>query len=275
MKNLDLHIHSTASDGSLSYKQIIDTACTLNISVISITDHDNVDSLGDAEEYSSGKPVKFIPGVEISVDVDRGDFHLLGYGIDYRNERLVNMLSDLKNERKNRVKKIITAMNNAGIDISFSDIKNNDDSSALGKPHIAEALIAKGYAYSKDEAFNVFFKKGAVGDIPKKKVTPEEALDLVIKAGGIPVLAHPASLLLNADDFNPFIQKMIVLGLRGIEVYSNMHSNSDVDFYYKTAIVNQLFITGGSDFHTPEHDRFCYYGNDRLIPAEKINLPLM
>jgi predicted metal-dependent phosphoesterase TrpH len=252
---IDLHIHSTASDGSLTPAEIIDHAHRLNLAAIAITDHDSI--YGSKEALRSGIPpsLKFLTGVEISAAhppffPGSGSFHILGYCIRLNDHALNQSLNRLREARKNRNPKIIKRLNELGLKISLEDVNQTIAHGQLGRPHIAHAMITKGFVESMDEAFDKFLGAGKPAYVDKERIECEEAIKMIRGAGGVPVLAHPA--LLNIDDdrqLDELIQNLIKIGMRGIEVYYPEHSPEQIQRYMELATKYDLLMTGGTDFH--------------------------
>jgi len=260
-QGIDLHIHSTASDGSLTPAEIIDSAQRLNLAAIAITDHDSI--YGSKEALRTGIPssLKFLTGVEISAAhppffPGSGSFHILGYGIRLDNHALNQALNTLRKARKNRNPKIIQRLNELGFKITMEDINQTVVDGQLARPHIAHAMIKKGFVESMDEAFDKFLGAGKPAYIDKERIGCEEAVKLILGAGGVPVLAHPALLNINDDSqLDDLIQNLIKIGMRGIEVYYPEHSPEQTLRYSELANKYNLLMTGGTDFHgsiTPE-----------------------
>ena len=252
---IDLHIHSTASDGSLTPAEIINRAQRLNLAAIAITDHDSI--YGSKEALQAGIPpsLKFLTGVEISAAhpaffPGSGSFHILGYGIRIDNHALNQTLNKLREARKNRNPQIIKRLNELGFKISLEDVKLTVADGQLGRPHIAYAMIKKGFVESMDEAFDKFLGAGKPAYVDKERIGCEQAIKMIRGARGVPVLAHPA--LLNIDDdwqMDEPIRNLIKIGMRGIEVYYPEHSSEQTQLYKELAIKYDLLMTGGTDFH--------------------------
>lgn len=257
---IDLHTHTTASDGIYSPSELIEKAHLEDISIIAVSDHDSVNGLESAERTAEKLGISFITGVELSIEFSGGDLHLLGYNIDYRDEVLVNYLKKISDEREKRIHYMIEDFNKEGYRIVFDEIKEMfPETESYGKPHVARLLIKKGYAKTVDEVFARFFKKGSPGNIKKKKISLERGLQLIKNSGGFPVLAHPASMNLSNKDFENRIGEYIKAGIEGIEVYAGMHSEEEVEFYKQLCLKKDLLITGGSDFHGDKNEKLGYY----------------
>jgi predicted metal-dependent phosphoesterase TrpH len=252
---IDLHIHSTASDGTLWPSEILALAQDLKIAAISITDHDTLEGSKNALSCGIPRPVKFLTGVEISADPPgsfslSGSLHILGYGIDVDQPDLNQKLFMLKDSRENRNPRILQLLSGLGIDIGFDELKNLADKSALGRPHIARLMVQKGYVPSIDAAFDQYLGYGKPAYVDRFRFGCEDTIRIILDAGGIPVLAHPMLLGVQDNDiFEDLIALLAEMGMRGIEVYYPGHTKDLMDYYTRLARRHDLLITGGTDFH--------------------------
>ena len=252
---IDLHIHSTASDGTLTPLEILSLAETLHLGAISLTDHDALDGNRDILKKGVPDSIGFLTGVEISALPPSlfpvfGSFHILGYGINIEDYALNQTLITLQNARKNRNPQIIQKLNALGIKIDLNQVKQFSGKCQLGRPHIARYLVYKGFASSIDEVFDKYLGKGKSAYVEKFRISCQEAINLILNAGGLPVLAHPYLLKLGKGfDFEELIGELKSMGLKGIEIYYPEHPLESVRFYANIAREYNLFITGGSDFH--------------------------
>ena len=252
---IDLHIHSTASDGTLSPSEIISLAHSLNIGAVAITDHDTIDGSKEAFTLDIPPSLKLLTGVEISVSSNpslpyTGSFHMLGYSIRLDDPVLNRTLDMLQDARKNRNPKIIEHLNNLGIDISLKDVTDECSEGQLGRPHIAQLMVKRGFVKSINEAFDKYLGTGRPAYVDKYRLDCARAIEVILAAGGIPVLAHPFFLdIENKDRFEDLIVNLKELGLKGIEVYYSEHSPDLTAFYAEIANRYGLLMTGGSDFH--------------------------
>ena len=240
----DLHIHSNFSDGLLSPEEIVRKAHDAGLTVISITDHDIVDGIGPAMAEGEKVGVKVIPGIEFTTDLPDTEIHILGYFIDYKAEWLKELLFKIREGRISRVYKIVDKLKNLGINIDAEDVLKLADKGSVGRPHVARMLLQQGKVKSIQEAFNKYLNCDAPAYVPHFKLTPAEAVQTIIKAGGIPVYAHPA--VSKKDDIIP---ELVVKGLAGIEVFYSKHSDDQIKHYQSLAKKYGLLMTGGSDFH--------------------------
>ena len=255
---IDLHIHSTASDGSFSPLEIINLAKKIKLKAISITDHDTIDGVKEIlENLQSTQPTipQFITGVEISCEPPSefkhlGSIHLLGYGFSIYDKNLNAILDKAKNARTQRNPAIIERLNTLGLDLTIEQVEERFGAVQTGRPHIAELMKEKGYVKSFKEAFDKYLGKGKPAYVEKYKVSCAKAIKAIIEAGGIPVLAHPGILTFNkSHQLEDFVDTLISYGLVGMEIYYTGHDVPLTSFYQKLANQKKLLATGGSDFH--------------------------
>ncbi|HOS69822.1 MAG TPA: PHP domain-containing protein [Sedimentibacter sp.] len=244
MLKADLHIHTTASDGLLSPEKVVRWASAKRLTAIGITDHDTVKGISPAMKASSKYGVEIVPGIELSTIFEEEEIHVLGYFIDYNSQWLADTLKKIQNSRYERAGKIVGKLNDLGIDITLEQVKGIADDAAMGRPHIARAMIDKGYISNIREAFNEYIGKDRPAYVERYKLTCKEAIDMIKNLGGISVLAHPG-LINNKDN----IGKIIDLGIDGIEVYHSKHDDETVRNILAVAHSRNLLITGGSDCH--------------------------
>lgn len=256
LKRADLHIHTTASDGSLTPSQVVDAAVDASLACVAITDHDTVDGVPEALEAGRVRGVDVVPGVEISTTYGSlSEVHVLGYFVDHLAAPLLDALRTLKNARFERGRKMVQRLNESGVMISFERVAQIAQGGAIGRPHVARALCEVGAASSMDSAFGKFLLPGCVGYVPRYKVTPGEAVRLIRDAGGVACMAHVAKL--GRDEL---VIELMGEGLRAIEVYHPDHSASGSRFYARFAEKHGLIATGGSDAHCHEGGVRCGIG---------------
>ncbi|MDO8578417.1 MAG: PHP domain-containing protein [Dehalococcoidales bacterium] len=246
MSKVDLHVHSTASDGRLSPEQVVRKAVENGLTVIALCDHDTVDGIPPALETAGSFPsFTLIPGVEINTDVGEGEAHILGYFIDYHHPDLLANLANLRESRVGRAHRMIAKLNNLGFKISWERVKEIAGDGSIGRPHIAQALLEKGYINSFQEAFNKYIGWGCPAYAEREKIAPAEAVRLILLAGGLPVLAHPFTLK------NPetMIAELKSHGLVGIEAHYNGYAPGDILKLLGWADKYGLIATGGTDYH--------------------------
>jgi predicted metal-dependent phosphoesterase TrpH len=271
---IDLHCHTTASDGVISPYNIIIQAAKEGVAVMAIADHDTVDGLEQAAQAAKDAGVRFIPAIELSVAYPKGYFHLLGYGIRYENRDFRKKLEQLRIVREERVLRMVERLNMAGVHIKHEDVQKELNGSAPGKPHVARALVKKGYAGNVQDAMKTYLNLGAPGYVPKENLSQEAAIELIGSVGGLSVLAHPKSLRAeNPEEYDQLIKRFVSQGGVGIEVYASIHDERDVKMFNEIAKRYDLIVTGGSDYHGDNGGQLGYYGS-RTIP-ESCSLQLL
>jgi len=252
---IDLHIHSDASDGTLTPSEILTRASRLGLRAIAITDHDTIDGSKAALNLDIPASLKLLSGVEVSAAPPSGfpvtgSFHILGYGIRLDDPALIGTLKKLQIARKNRNPLIINRLKQLGIDISLADIQAKFGDKQLGRPHIAQFMVQAGIANSIDEVFDNYLGKHKPAYVDKYRIRAEEAVHMIRNAGGIAVLAHPFLLDTNGvEEFETLLVHLKDLGLGGMEVYYPSHPVEVTHRYAALAKRYGLLMTGGTDFH--------------------------
>ncbi len=246
MSRVDLHIHSTASDGRLTPAEIIREAAERGLSYIALADHDSVDGIAPAQDAAQAFPgLKVIPGVEISTDTLQGEVHMLGYFIDYNDPELGATLGKFRNSRLRRAQGMVAKLDELGIHIDWQRVQEIAGASSIGRPHIAQAMLEKGYIDSFKQAFTDYIGRDRPAYVEREKMTPAEAVEIIVKAKGLPVLAHP----LTAGDPEAMTTELKAAGLVGIEAYYDGYSAEEINQLLGLAQKHNLIATGGSDYH--------------------------
>lgn len=248
---IDLHTHSTASDGKLSPAELMRHAMAVGIEVIALTDHDTLSGLEEASGEAARIGIEFIPGIEISAEYDPGTLHMLGYFVDPSDMGLIETLSWLRGGRDDRNHLILAKLAELGCPLEWDEVAALAGGESMGRPHIATAMVNRGYVSSFNEAFDRYLGKGAAAYTDRDKMTPEIAIERILSAGGLPVLAHPQTLSLTENELSRLLDRLSSLGLAGVEVYYYSHSDEETVLYRSLAGKYGLAITGGSDFHGP------------------------
>ncbi len=264
---IDLHSHSTASDGSFSPTELVKLAKEMGLKALALTDHDTVEGLEEFIKAGKELDLETVPGTELSAYFEKGTLHILGYFIDFHSQKLKDRLKKLQEARAERNPKIVKKLQALGIPITYEEVVAISGGGQIGRPHFAKLLLQKGIVKTFDEAFERFLKKGAPAYVEKDKIFPRECLEIILDAGGVPVLAHPFTLHLENDALEAFVKQLKDWGLRGIEVYYTEHTPEQTAFYLKLAEKYELCVTGGSDFHgknKPEIKLGVGYGNLRV-----------
>lgn len=263
MSLVDLHIHSTASDGKFSPETIVGKAAELGLKVIALTDHDSVDGIIPAIEAAKAFPrLTFIPGVEVSTDLADGEAHILGYFIDYTSRELGSALERFRNSRQGRARGMVDKLADLGIDIDWQRVQEIAGDGSIGRPHIARAMLEKGYTATFEEAFDKYIGHGGPAYVEREKMTPEEAVELILRSNGLPVLAHPFTV----KEPEAMVKKLKAAGLVGIEAYYKGNTAAETGATLALAKRYGLIATGGTDYHG--------IGDSREVMLGGVEVPL-
>ncbi len=262
----DLHLHTTASDGRLSPKELVSLAAKVGLDIIAITDHDTIDgvepALAAAKTFSS---ITVVPGVEINTDVPNGEVHILGYFIDYIDRKLAANLQKLRDSRLGRAQQIIDKLGNLGMKIEWQRVCELAQGGSICRPHIAQALFEKGYVGSEREAFDKYIGHNGPAYVERYKLLPVEAVKLIIDAQGLPVLAHPADI----SDLKELVPRLKESGLVGIEIYYRDYRPDVIAELLNIADQYTLVPTGGTDYHAFGDDSEVMIGS-ALAPSQSV-----
>lgn len=258
----DLHLHTTASDGSWSPGELVRQAKQHNVHTIAVTDHDTIDGVEEAIRAGKAIGVEVIPGVEISAEEDGTEVHLLGYFIDCHHRQLCEALAYWRMTRQRRMEHLIERLQQLGYDITYEDVAQYGKKGSIGRPHAAQALVKKGYVPSVAAAFDELLAEGKPAYVKRERPSARQAIDLIHDAGGAAICAHPG-LLADDDILLPLLQ----YGLDGIEVIHSAHSEQHVRRYDDFAKHYNVLRTGGSDCHGPGVKEQIYIGRF-TIPHE-------
>ncbi|MFH1561960.1 MAG: PHP domain-containing protein [Nitrospirota bacterium] len=252
MPKADLHIHTHFSDSSLSPKQVVGYAQKAGLSTIGITDHDTIDGIDEAIKYAELYGIEVVPGVELSVETEgngSGEIHILGYFIDWKNLWFNEQLGIFRKTRQMRAELIVLKLKELNVDIDYAHVlqvaKAEERNGSISRVHIATVLHQTKAVNSIHEAFEKYLNYGAKAYVPKFRLTPEQAIEIISKTGGIPVLAHPCLSKCNEN----LISELVQLGLKGLEVYHSQQDMKGEGFCQRMAQRYNLFMTGGSDCH--------------------------
>ena len=251
MSKVDLHIHSTASDGRFSPEEIVRKAAELGLTVIALADHDSVNGIAPALKAAKTFPqLQVLPCVEISTDIAKGEVHVLGYFIDYTNHELKMTLEKFRNSRQRRAQGMVAKLVNLGIRIEWQRVQKIAGGGSIGRPHIAQAMLEKGYIISLREAFTKYIGQGGPAYVEREKMTPVAAVELIVRVNGLPVLAHPLTI----PDPEAIVNELKAAGLVGIEAYCRGYTADESDSLVSLADRHDLIISGGSDYHGLDAD---------------------
>jgi 3',5'-nucleoside bisphosphate phosphatase len=245
ISSVDLHLHSTASDGKLNPHDLVKLAAETGLKVIALTDHDTIEGIFPALEAAKASPdMTFIPGVEISTDLPDGEAHILGYFINYNDPDFTKTLEKFRVSRLTRGKKMVDKLNSLGFFVDWKRVQEIAGDGVIGRPHIARAMLEKGYINKFEDAFRYIGHDGPAY-VPRDKMTPEEAVELIVRAKGLPALAHPFTV----KDPEAMVIKLKKVGLVGLEVYYKDNSPEQTANTLKLAEKYGLIATGGTDYH--------------------------
>ncbi len=245
---VDLHTHTAASDGTFTPRELVREAARRGLRVLAVTDHDSTEGLAEAmDEAARHQPLQIVPGIEINCDVAGAEIHILGYYADYEAPWFQDFCRAQRQERRARVHRITSRLAELGMPIDPEEIFALVREGSAGRPHVAQAMVRHGYVKSVREAFDKYLASGRPAYVPRKKLTPEDAVRLIRKAGGVPVFAHPG-----LSDRDEMIPGLITAGLMGLECYYSEHSAAQAGGYLQLCQDQGLVATGGSDFHGPK-----------------------
>lgn len=242
----DFHAHTTASDGRLSPGQLVELAVSRGLSVLAITDHDSTEGLPEAQEAAAKHPgLTLVPGIEMSTDIPGDEVHVLGYFLNYQNAEFQKTLSNLRRARRDRGRTMVEKLAAMGVEIPWERVAELAGEGAVGRPHVAQALLEKGHVSTFQEAFDRYIGRNGPAYVERLKLTPVEAVRLMVRVDALTVLAHPATLS-RIDDL---IVELKGAGLAGIEVYYQDYDPTTRNRLTETAKRHGLLRLGGSDFH--------------------------
>jgi hypothetical protein len=245
---VDLHTHTVASDGTYRPRELVAEAARRGVRVLAVTDHDSTDGLAEAIETARAHPpLTIVPGIEINCDVEGAEIHVLGYGMDYEAAWFQDFCRAQREERRARVYRTAERLAELGLPIDVDRVFALVQEGSAGRPHIARVMLERGYVKTVREAFDKYLATGKPAHVPRRRLTPEDAVRLLRRAGGVPVFAHPG--LAERDELIP---SMVEAGLMGIECYYSEHSPAQRGGYLELCRRYDLVATGGSDFHGPQ-----------------------
>lgn len=246
---LDLHAHSSASDGSLPPAELIELAEQVGLTALALTDHDTVAGIDRAAAAARGKRVRFVPGVEISTRLEGGTCHLVGLLIDHESPELTAGLERVQRMRSERNPRIVAALARIGMPVSLEEAAEVSGGELVGRPHFARVMMRKGYVRDADEAFERYLGNGGPAHVPKERLEPAEGIRLIRAAGGVPILAHPDQTGRRGAALAELVGALAEQGLAGLETrYSSPPAHAAAE-YARLARDNGLVESGGSDFH--------------------------
>ncbi|MFH1395445.1 MAG: PHP domain-containing protein [Candidatus Omnitrophota bacterium] len=247
---IDLHVHTTYSDGVFSPEQVVQKALDMGLKAVAITDHDCIEGVAPCENAAKGRDIEIIPGVEISAVIEETEIHILGYYIDVNNKELVNALCELRQNRANRLKKMLLLLKDQGIELAEDKVLGEKPGGVVGRLNLARAIMKENKALNIKTVFDKYIGDGKPCYVKHKKLDYRKAIKLIRNAGGIAVLAHPGTM--GKDEY---IEDYVKAGLRGIEALHIKHRSEISAKYFDIAKKYDLIITGGSDCHGGNKDK--------------------
>lgn len=246
---IDLHVHSICSDGSLTPSELVHLGIEKGLTAFALTDHDSTAGLAEAMEAAKGKPIEVIPGIELSTEYEGKDIHIVGLYIDPEETHFKTHIQEFVDSRVLRNQKMCQKLSEAGVDITYEDLIATYPDSVITRAHYGQYIMAKGYAKSMAEVFDRYIGDHAPCFIPREKVTPAQAVELILKAGGIPILAHPILYHMSDSRLEKLVQELKAVGLVGIEAIYSTYTAGEENQIQRLANQYNLAISGGSDFH--------------------------
>ena len=275
MSRIDLHLHTTHSDGSFSTRDVMAFAKQAGLTALAITDHDIVEGIAEATAIGAELGIEVVPGVEISSRLGESELHILAYFLNWTDPLLAQRLSTLRDSRHTRNPKIVQRLNELGIPITYEEVRALAGTESVGRPHIARLLMEKNVVTSAKEAFDRYLANGRPAFVDRELPEPAEAVRWIREAGGVPVLAHPTWVRTSADGLRTLVRELKAAGLGGIEVHYSTHTPSQTTEYLELAKQCDLLVTGGSDFHgVTKPDIEVGIGRGQLKVSEKLLDPL-
>ena len=266
----DLHSHSTASDGALAPAALVALARSLGVTTLALTDHDTMDGVPEAVAAGRDAGVTVIPGVELSARVQSGSMHILGYFGDPQPAGLVERLRRFRELRVERAQEMVERLARLGAPVAWDDVERRA-AGAIGRPHVAEALVAAGHAADRHDAFARYLADDGPAYVPSSSISPQQALEILAAGGGAPVLAHPFSLGLEGEALRGAVADLAQMGLRGIEVHRPDHGAIERAALLEIAQALDLVPTGGSDFHRPDGPVALGDTGSQPVPEETVS----
>ena len=258
----DLHLHTTESDGRLTPAELVRMAKSKGLKVIAVTDHDSIGGIDEAIKEAGKEPqIVVVPGVEINTDLASGELHVLGYFLNYSDPDLVKALGKIRESRVGRAEKMVEKLHGLGLNIEWQRILDLARGESICRPHIAQALLEKGYVSSEREAFDKYIGRNGPAYVEREKIKPVDAVRIIVKACGLAVLAHPADI----EGLDYMLDELIAAGLVGMEVYYGQYDQATRERLLRMAQARKLISTGGTDYH--------HFLDDREVPMGAVDIP--
>ena len=249
MARIDLHLHTRYSDGSLTPPEVVDLAHQAGVTALAITDHDILDGIPHALDAATPLGIEVIPGVELSSRFNEQELHVLGYFVDWQDSTFRDHLAQQRRSRHVRNPQTIERLNALGLELSVEEVKAKAGSDSIGRPHVAQVLVEKGYVQDTREAFDRYLKEGAPAYVPRMLSDTRDIIAWIRNAGGVPVLAHPTWTRCQGEPLHRLCACLKEAGLLGLEVFYSSHNRRQTSRFLELAKRLDLLVTGGSDFH--------------------------
>ncbi|GAB6099392.1 PHP domain-containing protein [Halanaerocella petrolearia] len=250
MSQIDLHTHTTASDGSFTPQELVKEAQERDLTAVAITDHDSVDGVKPALDLAEELDIEVVPGIELTTYYQGERVDILGYYIDLDAPELTDVLDKLQRAREVRAQQILDKLADLDVELEFEKLKEIAGEKGIGRPHIARLMVAEGYVEEMQTAFDDYLEDGGPAYVPKYQLEPSDAVELIRQATGIPVLAHPGVI----DNQELVIELLDQEDFAGVEAYYSQHTDEETDYYLQLATDHGLLVTGGSDCHGPANE---------------------
>lgn len=259
---VDLHLHTTASDGQLTPGELVALSRSVRLDVIAITDHDTTDGITDAQAAASGA-LTVLPGIELSAEEDGLDIHMLGYFIDVGDSTFQARIASFRDDRVTRARRIVDKLTTLNVPVEWDRVQAIAGDGSIGRPHIARAMIEAGHVPTIADAFDRYLRTGGPAYVARQRLSPEEAVDMVHNAGGVAVMAHPGLV----RDYLAIVERLVPAGLDGLEIYHPKNTMTIRDNLRGLAARHNLIVTGGSDFHRKESDAI----GSQAVPPDAVS----
>jgi len=244
-------------------RQLVALAAARGVSLLSVTDHDSVEGVDEALEAAREHKLLLVPGVEINTDVPAAEVHVLGYALDYRDREFLDRLKALREQRVDRGQKMVSRLSDVGVSISWDRVRELAGEGAVCRPHVAQAILEAGYVKTISEAFEKFIGRSGPAYVEREKIEPEEAVRVVVRAGGFAVLAHPHSF--GIEKLGEYLDRLVPAGLKGIETYYGDYTPAQMELLASVARKRGLACSGGSDYHG--------FGGDHEVALGAVSIP--
>ena len=256
----DLHLHSTVSDGLLSPTDLVHQTAAAGVQIMALTDHDATNGIAEAEAAAQDHPdLTLIPGIELSTDVANGEVHILGYFLNVADPELQRILAGFREDRIGRTRRMLDKLAELGVPLSWERVQEIAGDGTIGRPHVAEAMLERGYVDTIREAFDRYLGRSGPAYVERNKLLPTEAIEIIRRFGGVSALAHPRE----APDLETLLPTLTEAGLTGMEVHYGLYPDAERAHFAALADAHHLLALGGSDYHGPGRAAECPLGGSR------------